>query len=42
MTSDAGPHDGSAQLEAALDEVITHLRDELAHGEWPTTPLGRR
>lgn len=42
MTTDAGPQDGSEQLETVLDEVITHLRDELVHGEWPATPLGRR
>jgi hypothetical protein len=42
VTTDAGPQDGSDQLEATLDEVITHLREELVHGEWPTTPRGKR
>jgi hypothetical protein len=42
MTTDAGLHDGSDDLETALDEVITHLRDELVHGEWPTDTRGRR
>jgi hypothetical protein len=42
VTTDAGPHDGSDQLEATLDEVITHLREELHHGDWPTRPQARR
>ncbi|WP_460715683.1 hypothetical protein [Nocardioides dilutus] len=42
MTTDAGLHDGSEQLETVLDEVINHLRDELLHGEWPAAPMSGR
>ena len=41
-TDAALPRDGSTALEAALDEVITHLREELVHGEWPAARSGRR
>jgi hypothetical protein len=39
MPTDAMPQDGPEELEAALDEVITHMRDELAHGSWPASSL---
>ncbi|WP_292678522.1 hypothetical protein [Nocardioides sp.] len=42
MTADAVPQDSPDELEAALDEVITHMRDELAHGSWPTSGPGQR
>ncbi|GAB3261272.1 hypothetical protein GCM10027448_34390 [Nocardioides dilutus] len=42
VTTDAGLHDGSEQLETVLDEVINHLRDELLHGEWPAAPMSGR
>jgi hypothetical protein len=32
---DATAPDGPGELESTLDEVITHLRDELRHGTWP-------
>jgi hypothetical protein len=38
MTTDAAAQDGSRELEATLDEVITHLREELHHGDWPASP----
>jgi hypothetical protein len=34
---DAVPQDSPDELESALDEVISHLRDELANGSWPTS-----
>lgn len=37
MTTDAMPQESPEELEAALDEVITHMRDELAGGSWPTS-----
>jgi hypothetical protein len=37
VTTDAMPQESPDELEAALDEVITHMRDELAHGSWPTS-----
>jgi len=40
-TTDAAPQDTPEELESALDEVITHLRDELDHGTWPTASPGR-
>jgi hypothetical protein len=42
VTTDAGPQDRPEQLEATLDEVITHLREELVDGEWPMTPVSER
>jgi hypothetical protein len=36
VTTHAVPQDGPEELEATLDEVITHLRDELDNGTWPT------
>ncbi len=42
VTADAVPQDSPDELEAALDEVITHMRDELAHGSWPTSGPGQR
>lgn len=35
VTREVVPQDGPEELEAALDEVITHLRDELDNGTWP-------
>jgi hypothetical protein len=40
VTVDAMPQDSPDELEAALDEVITHMRDELANGSWPTSQDG--
>ncbi len=42
MTTDATAQDGSDELEAALDEVITHMRTELVHGTWPTASFETR
>lgn len=38
MTAEAAPAPGPEELESALDEVITHMRDELRHGTWPSSP----
>jgi hypothetical protein len=37
VTTEAVPQDSPDELEATLDEVISHMRDELAHGTWPTS-----
>ena len=42
VTTEAVPQDSPDELEAALDEVITHMRDELANGTWPTSEPGPR
>jgi hypothetical protein len=36
--AEAAAAQGAEELESALDEVITHMRDELRHGTWPTSP----
>lgn len=36
MTDHVVPQDSPDELEATLDEVITHMRDELDRGTWPT------
>lgn len=35
--TDAAAQDRPEELESTLDEVISHLRDELRHGTWPVT-----
>jgi hypothetical protein len=41
-TADAAPAHAPDELESALDEVITHLRDELDHGTWPSATPDQR